>query len=164
MRFQRPPDCLVLPLKADSTCVKQQQPGRCRHGGPALRLYHPCPGQFNPIDPLGYQRDVQFVTQLERLFLQAVLAPFVTERGSRCSPRTFGTFDPYGRNEWNTATVNSHTHTADEGPFRPNGIGKSSPINENLTAPGDSFESLYADGSAVGGAADAARPRCLCSL
>lgn len=40
-------------------------------------------------------------------------------------------------------------HTTDEGPFTPNGIGKSSPINENLTAVGDSFEGLYADGSAV---------------
>lgn len=86
---------------------------RCRrHGGQALHLYHLCPGQFNPIDPLGFQRDVQFVTQLERLFLQAALAPFVTERRSRCSPRTFETFDPYccGQNEWKTGTVNSHTH------------------------------------------------------
>lgn len=57
--------------------------------------------------------------------------------------------------------------TTDEGPFRPSGIGKSSPINENLTAVGNSFESLYADGSAVRRkrkAADAARPKCWCSL
>lgn len=60
--------------------------------------------------------------------------------------------------------VNSHTHTTDEGPFRPNGIGKSSPINENLTAVGNSLESLYADGVRRKKAADAARPRCLCSL
>lgn len=40
-------------------------------------------------------RDVQFVTQLERLFLPAVVAAFVTGRRSRCSPRTFRTFDPY---------------------------------------------------------------------
>lgn len=153
-----------------AAAVRQHYSENRRHGGQALHLYHLCPGQFNPIDPLGYQRDVQFVTQLERLFLQAVLAPFVTERRSRCSPRTFGTLDPYccGQNEWNTATVNSQTHTTDEGPFRPNGTGKSSPINGNLTAVGNSSESLYADGSAARRgekkAADAARPRCLCSL
>lgn len=92
------------------------------------------------------------MSQLERLFLQAALAPFVTERRSRCGPRTSGTFDPdcCGQNEWNTGTVNSQTHTTGEGPFTPNGTGKSSPINGNLTALGDSFESLYADGSAVG--------------
>lgn len=87
---------------------------RCRRrGGPALRLYHLCPGQFNPIDPLGFQRDAQFVTQLKRLFLQAALAAFVTEGRSRCGPRTFQTFDPYcrGQNNWKTGMVSSHTHT-----------------------------------------------------
>lgn len=51
--------------------------------------------------------------------------------------------------EHSNGPINLYTYTTEGGHFRPNDIGKSSSINENLTAVGNSFESLYADGSAL---------------